>query len=175
MRTFVGEVPLSVVAAVIAVAIALVLSRATAHRLGTPRPVAALLVLGFGLVISATLVPTADAVAGQASNGVCDLSRIGLAPLDELTRVTLSSLNVLLLIPLGLAVGMLPRSRAAAAVTVAAVVLPFAVEAIQLVATPLGRGCQSADVFDNLLGLVVGIALGTLARPLLGLLPRPRG
>ena len=45
---------------------------------------------------------------------------------------------------------------------------PPAIEAIQLVVTPLGRSVQSVDVVDNLTGLVVGLATahaGGLTRP----------
>ena len=35
--------------------------------------------------------------------------------------------------------------------------MPFLIEAVQLVATPLGRVCQSGDVVDNLTGLVIGL------------------
>ena len=130
-----------------------------------------LLLFGFGFVIAATLTPDAEAVAGVVANGICDVSRVGLAPVESLTRVSSASLNVLLFIPLGLAVGLLPRTRSAAMVTVVAFSLTFVVETIQLLMTVLGRGCQTADLFDNLLGLAIGIALGTLARPLLRLSP----
>jgi hypothetical protein len=175
LRTFVGAVPLSAFALVIAIVVALVLSPAAAGRLRTRRSVAALLLFGFGLVLAATLVPTAAALEGAASDGVCDVSRVGLAPLEDLTSVTFTSLNVLLFVPLGLAVGLLPRTPAAATVTVAAISLTFLVETIQFVVTVLGRGCQTADIVDNLLGLAIGIAIGTLARPLLALAPGSRG
>jgi hypothetical protein len=171
MRTFLGAVPLSAFALVIAIVVALVLSPAVGGRLRTRRSVAALLLFGFGLVFAATLVPTGAALEGAASDGVCDVSRLGLAPIEELTNVTFTSLNVLLFVPLGVAVGLLPRTRAAAAVTVLAISTTFLVEAIQLVVTVLGRGCQTADMVDNLLGLAIGIALGTLARPLVAVLP----
>ncbi len=166
MRSFVAAVPLSLFALGIAIVLAVWLSAAVARRLDTPRIVAALLLFGFGLVVAATLVPDAGGMSGEASDGVCDLSRIGLAPLDELTRVTFTSLNVLLFVPLGLAVGLLPRTRTAAVVTLAAVSLTFVVEGIQLVVTALGRGCQSADIFDNLLGLAIGMVIGALVRVL---------
>jgi hypothetical protein len=176
MRTFLGAVPLSAFALVIAIVVALVLSPAVGGRLRTRRSVAALLLFGFGLVFAATLVPTGAALEGAAlegaaSDGVCDVSRLGLAPIEELTNVTFTSLNVLLFVPLGVAVGLLPRTRAAAAVTVLAISTTFLVEAIQFVVTVLGRGCQTADMVDNLLGLAIGIALGTLARPLVAVLP----
>jgi VanZ family protein len=158
----------------VAVVLAVWLSAPVAPRLRTPRIVAALLLFGFGLVVAATLVPDAGGMRGEASDGVCDLSRIGLAPLDELTRVSLTSLNVLLFVPLGLAVGLLPPTRTAAVVTVAAVLLTFVVEGIQLVVAGLGRGCQSADVFDNLLGLAIGMAIGAVVRVLASRVPGPR-
>ena len=174
MRSFVAAVPLSLFALGIAVVLAVVLSPAVARRLRAPRVVAALLLFGFGLVMAATLVPDAAALEGVVSDGVCDLSRIGLAPLEELTRVTFTSLNVLLFVPLGLAVGLLPRTRSAAVVTLAAVSLTFVVEGIQLVVTVLGRGCQSADIFDNLLGLAIGMVLGVLVRLLASRVSQPQ-
>lgn len=165
MRSFIGAVPLSVVAFAVAVFVSLALSRPVARRLGTRRLVATLLLFGFGVVMAATLVPDAEALNGIASDGVCDVSRIGLAPIRDLTRISNISLNVLLFVPLGVAVGLLPRTRAAAVVTVAAVSLTFVVEGIQLVVTALGRGCQTADMVDNLLGLVIGLVIGILARP----------
>ena len=174
MRSFVAAVPLSLFALAVAVVLAVWLSAAVARRLRTPRIVGALLLFGFGLVVAATLVPDAGGMSGEASDGVCDLSRIGLAPLDELTRVTFTSLNVLLFVPLGLAVGLLPRTRAAAVVTLAAVSLTFVVEGIQLFVTVLGRGCQSADIFDNLLGLAVGMVLGVLVRLVASRVLQPR-
>lgn len=174
MRSFVAAVPLSLFALGVAIVVAVWLSPAVARRLSAPRVVAALLLFGFGLVIAATLVPDAAGMSGEASDGVCDLSRIGLAPFDELTRVSFTSLNVLLFVPLGLAVGLLPRTRTAAVVTVAAVSLTFVVEGIQLVVTVLGRGCESADIFDNLLGLAIGVMLGALVRVLASWAPQPR-
>ena len=164
MRTFIGQVPLSAFAAAVAIAIALVLSPRVARSLGTGRAVAALLLLGFGLVFAATLVPTAAALEGATSDGTCDTSRMGLAQIGELTTVTFASLNVLLFVPLGLAVGLLPRTRASLAVTLAALLLTFVVESVQLLIPVLGRGCQTADIFDNLLGLAIGLTAGVLAR-----------
>lgn len=151
----------------IAVVIAIALSSYVARRLQTWRPVAALLMIGFGLVLAATLTPTAEALNGAASDGVCRMWRLGFLPLDALLRVNGASLNVLLFIPLGVAVGLLPRARATVPVVIAAVALPFVVEAIQLVVTPLGRQCQIDDIFNNLLGLAIGGVLGSIVRPLL--------
>jgi hypothetical protein len=168
MRSFVAAVPLSFVALGVSLIVSVVLAPAVARRLQTSRPLAAFLLFGFGFALSATLVPGMDALAGIHSDGSCDLSRIGLIPTSDLFRIGDPSLNVLLFVPLGLAVGLLPRTRAAAVAVVAAILLTFVIEATQLVVTPLGRGCQSADIFDNLLGLAIGIVTGALARPILG-------
>lgn len=166
---------MSALALVVAVMVAVLWSSAVGRRLRTSRLVAALLLFGFGFVAAATLVPDAAAMTGVSSNGICDFSRVGFAPIEELLHVNFTSLNVLLFVPLGVAVALLPRTRAAAIVTIAAIATPFVVEAVQLVVTALGRGCQTADVFDNLLGLAIGLVIGTLARPLLAWVSGPRG
>jgi glycopeptide antibiotics resistance protein len=65
-------------------------------------------------------------------------------------------------IPLGFAMALAARSSRKAAVLAGAFALPFLIEATQLVVTPLRRGCQSADVTDNLTGLVLGLTAGTV-------------
>lgn len=166
---------MSALAFLVAVMVAILASPAVGRRLWTSRLVAALLLFGFGFVAAATLVPDAAAMTGVSSDGVCDLSRVGFAPIDELLRINFTSLNVLLFVPLGVAVALLPRTQAAAIVTIAAIATPFVVEGIQLVVTVLGRGCQTADVFDNLLGLAIGLVIGTLGRPLVARATGPRG
>ena len=54
------------------------------------------------------------------------------------------ALNVLLLLPLGVAIGCLPRARLTLVIILAAFALPFLIEAIQMAAVPLGRLCQAA-------------------------------
>jgi len=123
------------------------------------------LIVGFGLIVSATLTPLRGGLdLGTSGIGTCDLSRIGIAPLGELLRIGDTSLNVLLFIPLGLAVGLVPGSRRRNILVLVAVLAPVAIEATQLLLPVLGRGCQSADVFDNLTGLVLGGVIGAGAR-----------
>jgi len=148
---------------IIALVVGTVAARPVARALSARPAVAWLLVTSFGIVLAATLTPTDNALAsGDTSSGACDLSRIGLAPWGELTVVSATSLNVLLFVPLGVAIGLLPRSRARTIIAAAAVLLPFAIEAIQLLVPALDRICQSADVVDNLAGLAIGL-LGGLA------------
>ena len=164
MRSFFGEVPLALAVLAMTLVAVIAFSRPVAHALGARRGAAALLILGFGSVVAATLVPTAAALEGVASNGTCDVSRVGLASFPDLTTPNQRSLNVLLFVPLGLAIGMLSWGRASALVLVLAVSLPCVVEAIQLALPVLGRGCQTADMIDNLLGLAIGACIGIVIR-----------
>jgi hypothetical protein len=120
------------------------------------------LALCFGLIVSATLTPLRSGLdLGIMGIGTCDLSRIGIAPIQQLLRPNDTSLNVLLFIPLGFAIGLVPGSRRKYVLTGIATLLPVAIELAQLVLPVLGRGCQSADVFDNLTGLLLGCLVGT--------------
>lgn len=165
MRSFAAQIPLFAIGLVATLGLSTLLAPWLARRLSARPWVAWLLIFGFGLIVAATLLPHRDAL--QAGTELaCDTSRFGFASLDELTRVSDTSLNVLLFVPLGIAVGLLPRTRPAFVITLSAVSLTFIVEGIQLVVTALGRGCQTEDLFDNLLGLAIGLALGLIARPL---------
>jgi hypothetical protein len=115
-------------------------------------------------VLSATITPSRDAIRfGALGSGTCDLGRIGLASWSDLGHLDDTSLNILLLVPLGIAIGLCARSPAKRVILVGALVLPFSIELIQLVAVPLGRECQSADVVDNVTGLLLGLVAGTAA------------
>ncbi len=144
-------------------------ARAAAGFLSAPRPAAGLLLASAGVIVAATLTPFRDAfIPGTPQSMACDFSRIGLAPLAELTFRGDTSLNVLLFIPFGVALGLIPNSPRKLAVAAIAFAMPFAIELTQLLVPILARGCQSADVFDNLTGLVLGLALGSPVGWLLG-------
>jgi glycopeptide antibiotics resistance protein len=137
--------------------------------LGLRRSLAGVLIVSLGMVLSATLTPLRGAFQfGAVGTGSCDFSRMGLAPLSELLRFNDASLNVLLFMPLGVSIGLMPRSRLKVIVFVAAIALPFAIETTQMLLPLLDRSCESADVIDNLTGLVLGLAggfaVGWLAR-----------
>ncbi|WP_156752089.1 VanZ family protein [Mycobacterium sp. ACS1612] len=134
-----------------------------ARRLRTENWIAFLLIMSVGGVLAATITPLAGGFRGRPPPpGRCDFGRIGLAPLSHYLQFGETGLNVILFVPLGLAVGLLGRSPATARVLVAVLALPLAIEVIQSLAPMLGRGCQSRDVIDNLLGLGIGLALGVL-------------
>jgi hypothetical protein len=123
------------------------------------------LVVSIGIIVSATLTPLRGALtSGAVGSGVCDLSRIGPPPLRDLVGLNDTTLNLVLFVPLGAAVGLIPRTRQRAALLLAAAAGPFVIETIQLLAPVLARGCQSADVVDNMTGLAAGLIAGTLWR-----------
>jgi VanZ family protein len=163
LRTLAGVLPWFLPGLAITTVIALAVAGRVARRLRTERWIAFLLVTGVGAVLAATIPPDGGGSSGRPSvPGRCDFGRIGLAPLSQYLHLGDTSLNVILFVPLGLAIGLLGRSPATARVLVAVLALPLAIEAIQSLAPMLGRGCQSRDVVDNLLGLGIGLALGVL-------------
>ena len=163
MRALAGVLPWFLPGLAITTVIALAVVGRVARRLRTERWIAFLLVVSVGAVLAATITPDADGFSGQSSApGRCDFGSIGLEPLSEYLQFGDPTLNVILFVPLGLAIGLLGRSPAAARVRLAVLVLPLAIEAVQSLLPMLGRGCQSRDVFDNLLGLSIGLALAVL-------------
>jgi VanZ family protein len=161
-------VPMFVPGMAVTLVAAALAARPLARFLDVDALVATVLLLGFGAVLSATLTPSWDALrAGVQGSGVCDLSRIGLAPLSELRSVNDTSLNVILFMPLGVALGALPATRRTAVVVAIAFALPFVIEGTQLVVPALDRACQTADLFDNVSGLVLGGGIALVSRAVL--------
>ena len=162
-----GVLPWFLPGVVIWVAVALVAGGRVGRALGVRRAVAFALIVSLGIVLSATLTPLRGALDfGTVGSGSCDFSRVGFAPLRDLLRFGDTSLNVLMFVPLGVSIGLLPRSRLTAVVVVGAIALPFAIEATQLLVPWLDRACESADVVDNLTGLAIGLAGGIVVRRL---------
>jgi len=158
---------------VISIVVSIAASGAVGRALGVRRAVAWVMVLSLGIIMAATLTPQREALAfGTQGSPSCDLSRLGLAPLREVLRLGDTGGNILMFIPLGATIGLLPRSRRKAAIVIAAIALPFAIETTQLLAPALDRACESADVIDNLTGLVIGLAGGVVAWRLAGAVDR---
>lgn len=151
----------AIAGSVVALVVAVLLARPVGTRLGT-RPLGGfLVVLGFGLVLAFTLTPR-TVEYGQAEGLRCLVPSLRVLAPDRLLAFSDETMNVLLFVPLGLAIGLLPRRRSTAVVALVAVALPWIVEGTQLVVTSLGRYCQSTDLTTNLLGLVIGAAAGSL-------------
>lgn len=158
---FFASVPLFLPGVALWLIVALLLMPRAARFLDAHRLVTFSLVMSLGFVALATLTPTAVALAGGGSGtAACDFSRLGLPPRSELLSAHDTLRNVLLFVPLGLALGLLPKNPRAVGLIIAAYVSPLVIETVQLVTPVMGRGCQSADVIDNAIGLTVGLALG---------------
>jgi len=140
---------------------ALILTPSLARALHSNRLVVFVMLVSFGGIILAALTPTAVALSGSGvQNEVCSLERMALPPVAELTTVHDTLRNVLLFVPLGVSLGLLAKTRRAAILVALAYALPFAIEAVQLAVPSMGRGCQSADVIDNAIGLTLGLVVG---------------
>jgi uncharacterized membrane protein (Fun14 family) len=162
---YVSPLPWLLPGSVLALVAATLGSAVVGRWLGVRRIVAWTLLVTLGIIASGTLTPLDREFQGSAHPGTCDLSRLGPAALADLTDPTTDvAANILLFIPLGLTVGLIPGSRRKAAIVVGALVLPVMIESVQLLATPLHRGCESADVIDNLTGLAIGLVVGTALR-----------
>jgi hypothetical protein len=149
----------------ISAAVSLVLGGAVGRALGAGRTAGSALIFSLGLIVAATLTPLGGELDLEGSHpGTCDFSRVWLPAVGLLLRINDASLNVLLFVPLGLSIAFLPWSRRTLAVVLAAAALPFVVELAQLLVPVLDRGCESADVVDNLLGLGLGLGLGIIVR-----------
>ncbi len=173
MRGF-NVLPWLIPGLVLSTIVAFLAGRRVGRVFGTSPAVGWGLIVGFGLIVAATLTPLrAGLDLDNTGIGTCDFSRIGIAPPRELFRIGDTSLNVLLFIPLGLALGLVPGSIRRNILVIVAVLSPLVIEAAQLLLPILGRGCQSADVFDNLSGLVLGCLIGAGARILGGWTEQP--
>jgi hypothetical protein len=129
--------------------------RVMAEKLSIRRALGHALVFWVGVILSATMLPSISGLNDPDRRMAwCDLSRIGPPPIDQLATVNDVSLNVILFVPLGIVVGAMTKNQGKALVWAAA--LPFLIEGVQFFGAPIGRECQSADVFDNLIGLFLG-------------------
>jgi hypothetical protein len=138
------------------------------------RSVAWGLLMSVGVILSATLSPlNGGELAAPGIASTCDLSRTSLPSLDEVLYGEDTALNILMLVPLGFAIGLAPLSRRKIVVVVAATLLPPTIEAVQLFSVALARACQGADVIDNLAGLALGLAAGGLVAWLVPAVRRP--
>ena len=118
-----------------------------------------LLLLSVAGIIALTLTPT---IRLGDPKPYCDIASLRPIGFDQLVSISDRSLNVLLFIPAGIALGLLPRSRAKAVAIGIAALAPLAIELTQAVATDLGRACEAIDVVDNLAGLAIGLVLAWL-------------
>jgi glycopeptide antibiotics resistance protein len=135
--------------------VAIVTSRFAAEKLAVRRALGGALIFWLGVILSATMTPSISGLSDpDRVMAWCDLSRIGPTSLGQLDTFNDVSLNVLLFVPLGVLVYATARRSWKTLMWAAA--LPFLIEGVQFFGAPIGRECQSADVFDNLTGLLLG-------------------
>lgn len=156
-------VPWFLPGAAISLVLGLAASGPVGRALGAGRLVSWLLILSLGVIVATTLTPQREALeTGAVGSGTCDFSRVWLAPLAFYAGDNDAAENVLLFVPLGVAIAMVPASRRKGALVAGAFLVPPAIEVIQRQAVLLNRSCQSADIVDNLAGLVIGLVVGTV-------------
>lgn len=169
-----AELPWLVPGIAIAIVVSIVGSDSVGRWLGIRRFVAWFLLFSVGVILSGTLSPLAGVEAvGDGAARTCDLTRTWLASEAEIVNGPDVALNVMLFIPVGLALGTSRISWRTALVLLIAITIPFAIESTQLLVTSLHRACQSADVVDNLTGLTVGLITGGVAALLVPPIRRP--
>lgn len=163
-------------ALVVSVGVAVVAARRVGRWLGAHPVLAFGLILSFGVILSATLTPLGRAgLPGFEHPGYCSFERMTIASWNDIRWESDVRDNIVLFIPLGLTIALLPRSTRKLGILAAAVALPFAIELTQLIVAPLGRGCESSDVIDNLTGLAIGLAIGAVLGLGAGLIARSTG
>ena len=155
-----SDLPLLLPGVLIAIVASFVAGPRLGRALSTTSLVGGSVVFSFGLILAATLTPQAAALgSGIHSGGTCDLT-ITVPTLEILLAPTDMSLNILLFAPLGMTLGLVPRSSLRTVFVTGALLLPFMVEWIQLVVPVLDRACQANDIVANEIGLVLGLAIG---------------
>ncbi len=158
--------PALLTAVPLAVLVTLVAGRSVARAPGSAPWTGYLLTFAVASILAITLVPARPPV-GPAEGPSCLVPSFGVLTSGVLLGVTEESLNVLLFVPLGVAVAWLD-GRVRWAALAFAVALPWIVEGTQLAVPALGRACQGIDLTTNLLGLGIGLVLGFAARRLAG-------
>ncbi len=140
-----------------------------ARALKTRRFVGWLLVVSLALIAFATVVPLYGTFEATPSGSVgCDLSVWTPVTVAHFVAKDDRAANVVLFIPLGCALGLLPRSRRSLLLVLGGMALPVAIEATQALLPVLHRACQSGDVIDNVTGLLVGLIGGVVATVVFG-------
>ncbi|HEY5630011.1 MAG TPA: VanZ family protein [Candidatus Limnocylindrales bacterium] len=150
--------------AILSLILATLLCGPVGRRLRTGPRVAWLLLASVGGILALTIAPSREALTTPITGPItCDFSRLGLAPLSVYARFEDPFFNIVVFVPLGFAIGLLPTGRPKLVLAIAALMLPLAIETTQAVVVAMGRACQSGDVFDNGFGALIGLALGLVA------------
>jgi hypothetical protein len=119
-----------------------------------------------GLLLAGTAGPLVAALSPTSLSQRIDLRGCHLGPLpvvipDGMPFGVDVALNLAMLAPLGIGLGLAPR-RLRRRLLVPALLLAPAIEVVQFAVPSLYRFCQVSDAVANLAGLLLGLALGLL-------------
>jgi glycopeptide antibiotics resistance protein len=157
----------------IALLVSLLAFRRVARALRAPEPLAFLLLASLAGIVALTVTPGDDAFSPYNVVG-CLLEIVRPIGIARLLTFGERGLNVLLFLPFGVCVGLLPSSPRKLAVGIGALALPFLVEGIQYALPALDRKCSAVDIIDNLSGLMIGLAAGLLIQLVVSIVTRAR-
>jgi glycopeptide antibiotics resistance protein len=135
------------------VGVATFFSMQVARSFGTTQLHAFVLLVSIGGIVALTLTP-----AGDSGGHACRIPSSWLISLGDFVPPNDRGLNVVLFIPLGIALGLMPRSPVKAEAVFLAALSPLLIELTQSI-VGLGRTCEATDVVDNLTGLAVGFLI----------------
>jgi len=110
----------------------------------------------------AVSVPLAYTWSATAASPLTDFCATGVTPWLDWNLVTRREViaNLLLFLPAGFAVAVLPQARWLPAL-LATLAAPVVVELVQAVHKPLNRACEFGDIINNISGAILGFALGS--------------
>jgi hypothetical protein len=113
------------------------------------------------VIVALTLSPAGPFPDVGFVPGFCETRQWGPGSFEDLTTIGEPSLNVVLFVPLGVSVAF-HRGSIRLLTLVASALLPIAIELAQLKLPALGRYCDSMDIADNELGLLLGLGAGAI-------------
>ena len=153
LRTL-GETPHVYPVLLLAAVVSALAAPWAARRTGLGWLPAGLLLFSFGAVLAITLTP---GIGGDPSAPITCQGLVPAPSLSELWSLTNENgQNVLLFVPLGLFIGLIPRRNVLVGAAVGAAALPFAIEGIQAllpglarVVPGVGRGRERAGTGDR--------------------------
>jgi VanZ family protein len=149
------NLPLLIPVLVIGAVVTVVGYRSVARWLGCPRWAAGLLLASLAVIVAVTLTPQDGEASGSPRATVFAWL---LALLGD------RGLNVVMFVPLGVAVMLVGSGQLRVGAVLAGFALPWVVEGVQGFVEPLARGAQWQDVLDNTIGLVIGCGVGWWVR-----------
>ena len=149
------NLPLLIPVLAIGAVVSVVGYRPVARWLGCPRWSAGLLLASLAVIAAVVLTP--QDVEASGSPRVTVFAWL-------LALVGNRGLNVAWFMPLGVAVMLVGSGRLRVIAVLAGFALPWVVEGVQWALEPLARGAQGQDVWDNSVGMLLGMGIGWWVR-----------